>query len=227
MSLKNRYNLWKLKQNFAPSKIFKDGLWRDLNSAWNSRYGRPTWLQIGLLHKGAAFAVVTLLLIGSTGAYAYVSPEVTEGTVFYPIKQVVESVEEVVKITPEAKAKFYLKQIKRREAEKAGLVRKNLAQAGAKANVKAKVETKDFIDEVRIEKTEKSIERAEDHLERIEKIVEKIGSKDKKLREEVKNRLEIRLEKRQKQSEKKAEKQKERMEKLETLKTKGRETQKY
>ena len=87
MSLKNRYNLWKLKQDFAPGKVFKAGLERSLSRAWNAKYGRPNWFQIGLLHKGAAFAVVVLLLIGSTGAYAYVSPEVTEGTAFYPLKQ--------------------------------------------------------------------------------------------------------------------------------------------
>mgnify|MGYP001581470191 FL=1 len=192
---------------------------RDLSLAWNAKYGRPSWLQIGLLHKGVAFAVVVLLLLGSTGAYAYVSPGVTEGTVFYPVKQVVESVEEATKITPEAKAKFYLKQIKRREAEREIIKKKNPATEIKKEIKDAKVD--------KIEKTEESIERAEDRLEKAQEVIEKTNSKNKKLREEVKNRLEIRMERRQKQIEKKAEKQKERTEKLEILKAKGRETQKY
>jgi len=160
MSLKNRYNLWKLKQDFVPSKVFKAGLWRNLNSAWNSQYGRPSWFQLGLLHKGAAVAVMAAFLIGSTGAYAYVSPEVTEGTMFYPLKQAVESAEEATKITPEAKAKFYLKQIKRRESEKARLVRKNPV-------------------EIRIKKTEQSIERLQIRLERQKQRVEERITKQK------------------------------------------------
>lgn len=222
MSLRNRYNFWKMKQDLAPSKVFKAGLWRDLSRAWNAQYGRPSWLQIGLLHKGAALAVVALLLIGSTGAYAYVSPEVTEGTMLYPLKQAVESVEEAAKITPEARAKFYLKQIKRREREKEkmaappvndDIVQKNKAPEPflRKNNNRARAI------EVRMEKIEKSIGRAEEQLEKAGEVIEKIGSKNVKLREEVKTRLQIRVERRKKQLEEKIEKQKERVERFKQL----------
>lgn len=162
MSLKNRYNFWKIKQNLAPSRDFKIRLQRDLSLAWNVKYGRPSWLQIGLLHKGAALAAVVLLLIGSTGAYAYVSPEVTEGTMLYPLKQAVESVEEVTKITPEAKAKFYLKQIKRRELEKEKLTK----------NAKLRAEVKNRL-EIRLEKRKKQLEeKIERQTEKLEKFKE-------------------------------------------------------
>jgi len=165
MNLKNRYNLWKLKIGLAPCKAFKDDLWRDLNNAWGARYNCSARYQpAGLLYKFAAFAAVVLLLIGGTGAYAYVSPEVTVGTALYPIKQAVESAEEATKITPEAKAKFYLKQIKRREAEKTRLSSRN--------TIRLK------------EKTEQSIERAEKRLEKAREIIEKKRTKQlKKLKE--------------------------------------------
>ena len=185
MSLKNRYNLWNLKQDFAPGKVFKVGLERSLSQAWNAKYGRPNWFQIGLLHKGATFAVVVLLLIGSTGAYAYVSPEVTEGTAFYPLKQAVESVEEVIKITPEAKAKFYLKQIKRREAEKAGLIRKNIIQASANAGAVVKVLDKEDV-KINVAATASAPVKKENKT-----VAEKIGRKNKV------NPVEIRIEKTQ------------------------------
>lgn len=212
-----------MKQDFAPSKVFKAGLWRNLNQAWNAQYGRPNWLQIGFLHKGAALAVVVTLLIGSTGAYAYVSPEVTEGTALYPLKQAVESVEEAIKITPESKAKFYLKQIKRREREKEKLAGTNIQRAHSatttilQADKIAEIEVSDKkqapksrqkknkfkVVEVRIEKTEQSIERAEEQLEQADKVIENINSKNEKLREEVKQRLQMRLERRKQQLEEK------------------------
>jgi hypothetical protein len=236
MSLKNRYNLWKLKIGLAPSLDFKDNLWRDLNSAWNSIYGHSArYRQIGLLRKSAAFAAAVLLLISGTGAYAYISPKVTAGTALYPIKQVVESAEETIKITPEAKAKFYLKQIKRREAEKEILSEKNLRQANIDIKIMDKTEAAILSEatttmqgvvresgrikkiriksikptERKIKKTEEFIERAVDRLETAREAMEKNGSKNAKLREEVKNRLQTRIEK-----------QKERLNKLEELKEK-------
>jgi len=218
MSLKNRYNLWKLKQDFAPGKVFKAGLERSLSRAWNAKYGRPNWFQIGLLHKGAAFAVVVLLLIGSTGAYAYVSPEVTEGSALYPVKQAVERAEAVIKITPEAKAKFYLKQISRREAERDRLkarevktvapAAKILEMASATATARLEI-VKEKIKQKRIEKTEELLDRAEENLEKTEKIMDKFNARNVQLREKVKERLQIRVEK-----------QKERLDKLENLKEK-------
>lgn len=237
MNLKTRYNFWKIKQDFAPSKVFKRMLRRNLNQAWNAQYGRATWLQIGLLHKGAALAVVATLLIGSTGAYAYVSPEVTEGTALYPLKQAVETVEEAIKITPEAKAKFYLKQIKRREREKEKLAGTNIQRAHSatttilRADKIVETETEDKKQapklrhkknkfkavEVRIEKTEQFIERTEERLEKAGRIIEKIGSKNEKLREDVKNRLQIRVERRKRRLEEKLERQKKQIERFKQL----------
>ena len=194
--------MWKLKQGLSPNKVFKAGLWRDLSQAWNAHYGHPAWYQAGFLHKSAALAVVVLLLIGSTGAYAYSSPEVTEGTALYSLKQAVESVEEAIKITPKAKAKFYLKQIKRREAEKARLIRKNFRQNQPANDIIEKDQTEQIIavtttqfrqriKEVKIKsvnhqikKTEESIERAKGRLEKYQK------QKEEKIEKQIKKQKE-------------------------------------
>ncbi len=125
MDLKTRYNLWKLKRAANPSVAFKATLRKNLNIAWNAKYGgKMPWYQTGMARVATSFAMVTLLLSGGGGVYAYTSPEVTEGSALYSVKQVIETVEEITKITPEAKAKFYIKKISRREAEREVLEKK-------------------------------------------------------------------------------------------------------
>ncbi len=199
MNLKTRFNLWKLKIRMGPSRAFKASLRKDLVVSWDAKYGtKAPWYQLGMRRVAAGFAVVTLVLTGAGGVYAYNSPKVTEGTALYPIKQVIEIVEEVAKITPEAKAKFYIKKIERREAEREILKKK------------IKIE----VAERKIQRTEKSIDRVEEQLEQTDKIIEKIEFKDIKLREKVKERLKARLEKKEERLEIKSEQQKERRENL-------------
>jgi chromosome segregation ATPase len=112
-----------------------------------------------------------------TGAYAYSSSSVTEGTLLYPVKQNLENMEEKIQLTPEAKARFYLKKIERREAEVAQM------------NKKQKLTDK-------ITKVQDKIEQAEDNLANVGKILEEKRSGDSRLREEIKQRLEKRIENR-------------------------------
>lgn len=155
MSLKTRYNLWKIKKSLTPSRVFKAGLFKKLSFVWDTTNNvKHAWYQTALFKHAAGFASV-VLMAGSvgTGAYAYTSPEVTEGSVLYPIKEKLENIEEKIQITPEAKAKFYLKKIQRREAEREAT-------------------------KLRIEKTEKSIERVEERLENARvKVKERLKTK--------------------------------------------------
>ncbi|OGH91366.1 MAG: hypothetical protein A2534_03755 [Candidatus Magasanikbacteria bacterium RIFOXYD2_FULL_39_9] len=222
MNLKTRFNLWKLKKSSGPSMAFKFGLSRKLDAAWDAKHGRLPWYQLVALHKVGAFAVVVLLLATSGGAYAYNSTEVTEGTALYSVKEAIEKVEEVTKVTPEAKAKFYLKKIERREAEQEILkkkmpvveLRKEIKSIEKDAKVGTQEKLKAEVEERKIRRTEKSIERVEEQLEKARQIMEKTESKNIKLREEIKFKVEERLEKRKKQLEIKVEEQKEKREDL-------------
>ncbi len=194
MSLKTRYNLFKAKRSLSPDSHFKAKLQKQLSAVWDNTYNtKYVWYQTVFFKHATGFATM-VLMAGSlgTGAYAYTSPEVTEGSVLYPIKEKLESIEEIAQITPEAKAKFYLKKIERREEEKVVLKKKN-------------VELK------KIEKVEQLIEKTEDKLDQTDKIIEKT-THDVKLREQVRERLEVRFEKRRE----KLEKQQERLKKIES-----------
>ena len=221
MNLKTKYNLWKLKRDMSPSRAFKASLYKNLAVSWDAKYGNKVpWYQLSMRHAAAGFSAVTLLLTGAGGVYAYNSPEVTEGTALYPIKQAIETVEEVAKITPEAKAKFYIKKIERREAERKVLEKKNPLPEikkemedleDAEKNIKEKIrkdtkledkeKIKIEVTERKIKRTKKSIEKTEERLEKTRQIIEKSQSKDIKLREELKRRAEQRLEKAKKQQE--------------------------
>ncbi len=234
MNLKTRFNLWKLKRSIGPSQAFKASLRKDLSVSWDAKYGNKLpWYQLGMRHAAAGFTAITLILTGAGGVYAYNSSEVTEGTALYPVKQVIETVEEIAKITPEAKAKFYLKKIERREAERKILEKKNpLPEVDEEVedveDVKEEIEEKEIKVEVKekqkvkvierkINRTKKSIEKTEEKLEKTRQIIEKSQSKDIKLREELNRRAEQRLEEAKKQMEIRSEKQEERKENLQEL----------
>ncbi len=197
MDLKARYNLWKVQKSLSPGSQFKAGLFKKLSAVWDSTYNvKYAWYQTVWFKHATGFASV-VLMAGSlgTGAYAYSSPQVTEGNVLYPIKQNLEKIEEKTQTTPEAKAKFYLKQIQRREEEKTVL-------------------KKSGVEITKIEKVNQSIEQTEDQLEETDKITKKVSPEDIKLHEEVVSRLQARAEKRQEKLQKQAERLKNREEKL-------------
>ena len=119
-----RYNLWRIKKDLNPSSQFKRELGASLSRRFDELHANHSvWHRI-------VVAKVTRIIIASsvgvsmvgTGAYAYNSPDVTVGTTLYPIKIGMENIVESTKTTPEAKAKFLLKKIERREAEKQTIV---------------------------------------------------------------------------------------------------------
>jgi len=176
MDFKIRYNLWKAKDQLKPDAKFKADLWSKLDARLHVETNTShSWFETRQFKLAAALAV-TILVVGTagTGAYAYTSPDVTTGTPLYPIKQQLEKVEEKVQITPEAKANFYLKQIKRREAE--AVVIQKRAQKTDQV-------------EIQIQKTEDQIKQAETNLE-------KIQSKNPGLRTKIKGVMEKGIENR-------------------------------
>jgi hypothetical protein len=222
MNIKTRFNLWKLKKSIDPSAQFKLNLRNEINKAWNAKYGEIPWYTIAGVRPAIGFALIILLLAGSGGAYAYSNSEVTEGTILYPLKQVIETFEEATKVTPEAKAQFYLKKIERREAEREILKKKygvtktekqikheNKNGQTDEINVSSTVGSPAETEKEEIRKTEQSIEQTEQELEQSGKILEESGSQNVQLRAEIKERLNRRMENRKKQLENKIEQQKE------------------
>lgn len=178
MNFKNRYNLWKAQKELSPNNKFKVALKNKLNTAWDSKYAtNMNWYQTVWFKRAAAFTSV-IVIGGSlvTCSYAYSSPDVTEGTPLYPIKQEIEKVEETVQVTPEAKAKFLLKQIDKREAEVVVMEKRGQ----------------------RLDSVDNQIQKVADKLQRVEKKLEKINPQDTKvtkLRTEIKQKLNSRLNK--------------------------------
>lgn len=193
MYLKTKYNLWKLKRDLSPSVIFKVKLKKDLNQVWAKKYGQVAWYHSGLMYRTGAFATALLVLMGGGSVFAYSNPGVVEGSLLYPVKIAIEKVEEVTRFTPEAKAKFYLKKIIRREAE-----RERLKEPKNKIEEKTGAQ----VIENKIKKTEKSIEEAEDQLEKFNENIQKFELNNPQLKEDIKIRIENRLEKRRQKLEK-------------------------
>ncbi|MSU75668.1 MAG: hypothetical protein EXS55_04100 [Candidatus Magasanikbacteria bacterium] len=168
------YNLWKAKRRLSSGVAFKRSLRRQLDSAWRGRYGTTPWYRVHIIRWTSALTTgVVLAGSVSTGAYAYVSPTVTDGTALYPVKQVLEQIEERVQRTPTAKARFYVKQIERREAEKTVLQRQ------AKQSIRA----------------EAQIEKLEERLDTIHKLVStSTFEANPKLKKKIEQRLQERQE---------------------------------
>ncbi len=120
MKLGVYYRLWQEKRRLFPRGQFKRALGRELSQAWLRKHGQHLlWYQTHW-YKLAASVTASVVAVFSiaTGAFAYTSSAVTEGTPLYPLKRGIEKVEENLQRTPHDKAKFYLKKIARREAEK-------------------------------------------------------------------------------------------------------------
>lgn len=225
MSLKTRYNLYKAQKSLSPSSDFKADLSKKLNTLWNNKYNvKYSWYQTVWFKHATVFASV-VLVVGSlgTGAYAYTSPTVTEGSVLYPIKNQLESIEEIAQITPEAKARFYLKKIERREVEREILTGDDLIVVQSTSTIleietepKSELRKKNRINIInhRIEKIEKSIEDAEDQLEIVQKNINENDLQNIQLRENVRERLKVRSERKRERLENKLEDLKNREEKL-------------
>jgi len=127
-----------MKHKVSPRPEFKRELWNTLEKSWQAHHlPMFRWYQTHWFRFSAHIVtIVGLFASFGTGAYAYSSPEVAEGTVLYPIKQQMESVEEKLNFTPQAKTKFLLKKLQRREAEKKFLESKHQKLEQTKEQIK-------------------------------------------------------------------------------------------
>lgn len=202
--LKFYYNLFREKRAFGPDKQFKRSLQKKLQTAWSELHpSRLMWYQMpAFRYSMVALAVLIFVSTTGVGAYAYNSPEVTEGTRLYGIKKVIENVEEKVveRRAPEKQAKFYLKQIERREAERKVIERVRSQEFRAKS----------------LQTTEEKIERTEKQLEKVNRALIDASTtiKDTRVIEQVQKRLEARRERLEIKIEKAEEKQEKIQEKL-------------
>ncbi len=175
MILKVWYNLLSKRKELSADSKFKKELWCDLSSRWQQVYHTDlNWYQTFSFRMAVSGLIVIIVLGGfGTGAYAYTSSEVTSDNILYPVKKSLENIEGLTKITPQAKAKFYLKTIEKREKEKKILEKRKQA-----------------VVQIVIENTEKQIEQIEEKLIKINKDI----SKDDKVKTKVEKQIEKRQE---------------------------------
>lgn len=78
-------------------------------------------------HKGLAFAMLLIMMFGTTAIYAYASGNVLPGTQLYPIKLAIETIEQKISVNLPTKISTYEKFSARRLQEAVTLSQKNLA----------------------------------------------------------------------------------------------------
>jgi len=183
--------IWREKRDLSPSRQFRRALKIKLDQAISEKYPECNFWYRSRVFKYSMIALLVVFFLGSSGigAYAYSSPEVTEGGVLYPVKKVLENIEARTKRSPEAKARFNLKQIQRREAEKQVLEKKPRK-------------------EVQLRQLEDRISKNEEELEKInrelttstvkEQVQKRLQKKEEKLKEKIEKQQEKRLEIKQK-----------------------------
>ena len=172
MKMKIYYNLWWLKRRARPKRLFRKQLLARLRQEWQINYQvHYSWFWFVRYRLTIGTLIVAIIFSGiGTSVYAYSSPDVTPNSLLYPVKQNLENIGVLTKTTPAAKAKYYLKLLKRRDQEK------NI-MAGRKENLKSI--------EDRIEQTEQSLDKTNTELSEIK-------TTDQGLMQEIKDRLELR-----------------------------------
>ncbi|MBI5729001.1 MAG: hypothetical protein HY983_02040 [Candidatus Magasanikbacteria bacterium] len=195
MNLLARWNLWRAKQKLNPRAAFRRTLKNRLLTVWETRYGGVASPWFIRRYAGAFATGMIVVLTGTTGAYAYTSPEVTEGTILYPVKRAIEQVEEKIKTTPEAKAAFYLKQITRREAEKNILKRRQKRVEKVEAEIEKNEGSLAAVEQKIATSTSPEIkarahERLEKRKERLERRPDTLEGKEETVKREEENEAE-------------------------------------
>jgi hypothetical protein len=108
--------LKKARRSVRISPFFKVKTWWKLQRRYKKLYGHHHGFFT--IQKTIAMGFASIFIFTSaTGAYAYTSPSVTDGTVLYPVKRVIEKAEERFQKTDEERAEFHAKMMDRRIAE--------------------------------------------------------------------------------------------------------------
>ncbi len=93
--------IWiRFRRMIAPRRSFRNELWRSLKAEMQPAYAQGSFF--AFVRVGVP-ALIVLLALGGTGAYAYESENVTPEHLLYSVKRVVERVEETaVSLSPQA-----------------------------------------------------------------------------------------------------------------------------
>lgn len=112
--------LSKLGQKADPDKAFTDRLELLLMPELKAKgFGLPAW-------KMAAIpALAIVLVVGTTGTYAYASTDVLPGNPLYAVKKGLEKVEEKTTVKPQTKLMVQVKHLERRLREDKVLLNRN------------------------------------------------------------------------------------------------------
>lgn len=148
-----KFLLYRVRRAARPSRAERQRIWETVAKQLGSQGGAISWYYQSWFRVSIAALVGIVLISFGTGAYAYSSPDVTAGAVLYPVKLALENVEEKIKFSPAARARFYLKKIERREAEKATLQKKNKPSATLDSQINTA--------EIKLEKVERELREPE------------------------------------------------------------------
>lgn len=106
-----------LSKTGLPSKAFRDALWLKLSADRACLYPEASVCSHRFRFAAAGLSALVVVFTMGTGVYAYESPDVVDGHPLYFVKSSLESVEEGLARTPEARAEFHSRMMSRRLEE--------------------------------------------------------------------------------------------------------------
>lgn len=109
--------LKRFRREASPSRAFKAQLASRLMAAYDETHGRAKAPARMFRFAMAGAIALVLFCTSGVGVYAYESPAVSDGHPLYGVKTGIENVESAFARTPEARARFHMKMMRRRMAE--------------------------------------------------------------------------------------------------------------
>lgn len=157
--------LSKIGENARISTMFRMKMWwrlRKKAKEMEPRRGFFVW------QRALTGAVCTVFIFAGTGAFAYASPSVSNGTILYPLKRAIEEVEGKFQRTEEEKIVFHSRMMEKRIEET-----EHLAERGIEDTETIEMITNEFNQSIAGVDTLEEISRQEDTLRLIQKRLKK------------------------------------------------------
>ncbi len=133
-------NFEKIKSKLSPSSLFVKQLGRKLQHASGAQAAASSFTLFSLFAMKSrklvtAVLILVVLLGGGLSAYAYESPEVTNGNPLYGLKRTIESIEGSFATNDLAQAEFHLKMALRRVEESKVLASRGIEDTATLAEI--------------------------------------------------------------------------------------------
>jgi hypothetical protein len=125
--------------------------------------------QVSLFNRGLVAAMIVVIIFGATSIFAYASAGVVPGNIIYPLKKVVEKLEQNIAPSKTAKIAVYEKQSVRRLEEAVNLSQKNSTTTPASENIKDNISNS----------IEKNISEVVNNHQAVLESINKLGNYDK------------------------------------------------